>query len=85
MFQYSMMSWLNRQNSDEISFGELFYQLLEEVQGAALFNALEMMLFLFVEIFAEDFSLSIEKLNETVNKFIKNLPERTKIFMQSAA
>ncbi|MBI9096283.1 MAG: hypothetical protein JEY71_15550 [Sphaerochaeta sp.] len=39
MFQYSMMSYLNRQNSDEISYGELFYRLLEEVQDAALFNA----------------------------------------------
>ena len=85
MFQYSMMSWLNRQNSDEISFGELFYQLLEEVQDAALFNALEIMLSLFVEILAEDFSLSIEKLNESMNKFIKNLPERMKVYMQSAS
>jgi len=40
MFQYSMLSWLNRNNSDEISFGELFYQLLEEVQDVALFNAI---------------------------------------------
>jgi hypothetical protein len=77
------MSWLNRQNSDELSFGELFYQLLEDVQDAALFNALEMMLF--IEVLAEDFELSIEKLNETVNKFIKNLPEKMKIFVQSAS
>jgi hypothetical protein len=85
MFQYSMLSWLNRQNSDEISFGELFYQLLEEVQDAALFNALELMLSLFVEIIASEFSLPTEKLNETMNKFLKQLPQRLKMCLESAA
>lgn len=85
MFQYSMMSCLNRQNSDEISYGELFYRLLEEVQDSALFNALTMMLSLFVETISEDFKISIEELNKSMNKFIKNLPQRLKICLESAA
>ena len=70
MFQYSILSWLNRQNSDEISFGELFSQLLEEVQDAALFNAIELMLSLFIETIASAYSIPIEKLNESMNKFL---------------
>lgn len=85
MFQYSMMSYLNRQNSDEISYGELFFRLLEEVQDAALFNALEIMLSLFVETICEDFGLPIEALNESMNKFIKRLPQRLKTYLESAA
>ena len=56
MFQYAMLSWLNRQSSDEIGFGELFYQLLEEVQDAALFAAQELTLTLFVEVIADEYS-----------------------------
>jgi len=83
MFQYSMMSYLNRQNSDEISFGELFYRLLEEVQDAALFNALKMMLSLFVDTISKDLSIPIETLNESMNNFIKTMPERLKICLES--
>ena len=85
MFQYSILSWLNRQNSDEISFGELFYQLLEEVQDAALFNAIEMMLSLFIETIASEFSIPIEKLNESMNKFLKQLPEKLKTCLELTA
>ena len=74
MFQYSMLSWLNRNNSDEISFGELFYQLLEEVQDVALFNAIELVLSLFIENIASEYSLPLEKLIETLNKFLRQLP-----------
>jgi len=63
MFQYSMLSWLNRNNADEISFGELIHQLLEEVQDVALFNAIELVLSLFIEIIASEYSLSLEKLD----------------------
>lgn len=85
MFQYSMISYLNHQNSDEISYGELFYRLLEEVQDAALFNALEMMLSLFVETISEDFDIPVEALNESMNKFIKRLPQRLKVCLESAS
>lgn len=74
MFQYSMLSWLNRNNADEISFGELFHQLLEEVQDVALFNAIELILSLFIEIIASEYSLSLEKLEVTLKKFLSHLP-----------
>ena len=85
MFQYSMLSWLNRNNSDEISFGELFYQLIEEVQDIALFNAIELVLSLFVETIASEYSLPLEKLNETVNNFLRQLPLILKNNFKSAA
>ena len=78
MFQYAMLSWLNRRNSDEISFGELFHQLLEEVQDAALFHAIELVLALFVETLASEYSMPLEKLNAAMNKFLKQLPEKLK-------
>ena len=85
MFQYSMLSWLNRNNSDEISFGELFYQLLEEVQDVALFNAIELVLSLFIETIASEYSLPLEKLNETLNKFLRQLPLTLKKHLESVA
>ena len=85
MFQYSMLSWLNRNNSDEISFGELFYQLLEEVQDVALFNAIELVLSLFVETIASEYSFPLEKLNETVNNFLRQLPLILKNHFESVA
>ena len=85
MFQYSMLSWLNRNNSDEISFGELFYQLLEEVQDVALFNAIELVLSLFIETIASEYSLPLEKLNETLNKFLRQLPLTLKNHLGSVA
>lgn len=84
MFQYAMLSWLNRQNSDEIGFGELFYQLLEEVQDAALFAALELTLTLFVEVIADEYSLPPDRLNDTLNRFLKSLPQRLRIYLENA-
>ena len=83
LFQYAMLSWLNRRNSDEISFGELFHQLLEEVQDAALFNAIELVLSLFIETIASEYSLSLEKLNETMNMFLRQLPQKLKNHFES--
>jgi len=80
-----MLSWLNRRNSDEISFGELFHQLLEEVQDAALFNAIELVLSLFIETIASEYSLSLEKLNETMNMFLRQLPQKLKNHFASVA
>lgn len=85
MFQYAMLSWLNRQSSDEISFGELFYQLLEEVQDAELFNAIELVLSLFIETIVSEYSLPKEKLIETMNRFLMQLPQRLKMYLESAA
>ncbi len=85
MFQYAMLSWLNRQNSDELSFGELFYQLLEDVQDAALFHAIELVLALFVETLASEYSMPPEKLNEAMNKFLMQLPEKLKTCLDLAA
>lgn len=85
MFQYAMLSWLNRQNSDEIGFGELFYQLLEEVQDTALFHAIELVLTLFVETLASEYAMPPGKLNEAMNKFLKQLPERLKTCLVLAA
>ncbi len=85
MFQYSMLSWLNRNNSDEISFGELFYQLLEEVQDVALFYAIELVLSLFIENIASEYSLPLEKLIETLNKFLRQLPLVLKKHFESVA
>lgn len=85
MFQYAMLSCLNRQSSDELSFGELFYQLLEEVQDAALFNAIELVLSLFIETIVSEYSLPKEKLIETMNKFLKQLPQRLRTYLESAA
>lgn len=85
MFQYAMLSWLNRQNSDEIGFGELFYQLLEEVQDTALFHAIELVLTLFVETLASEYAMPPGKLNEAMNKFLKQLPERLKTCLDLAA
>jgi len=82
---YAMLSWLNLQNSDEISFGELFYQLLEEVQDTALFHAIELVLTLFVETLASEYAMPPEKLNEAMNKFLKQLPERLKTCLDLAA
>ncbi len=85
MFQYSMLSWLNRNNSDEISFGELFHQLLEEVQDVALFNAIELILSMFIETIASEYSLPLEKLNETLNQFFRQLPLILKNHFESVA
>ncbi|MGB4407105.1 MAG: transposase [Sphaerochaeta sp.] len=83
MFQYSMMSYLNCQNSDEIRYGELFYRLLEEVQDEALFNALEMMLPLFVGTISGDFDLPVEALNESM-KGPSRVPEHVLHHTESA-
>ena len=85
MFQYSMLSWMNRNNSDEISFGELFHQLLEEVQDVALFNAIGLILSMFIETIASEYSLPLEKLNETLNKFLRQLPLTLKNHFESVA
>jgi len=60
MFQYSMLSWMNRNNSDEISFGELFHQLPPEVQDVALFNAIKLILSMFIKTIASEYSLPLE-------------------------
>jgi len=83
MFQYSMLSWMNRNNSDEISFGELFHQLPPEVQDVALFNAIKLILSMFIETIASEYSLPLEKLNETLNKFLRQLPLTLKNHFES--
>jgi len=85
MFQYSMLSWMNRNNSDEISFGELFYQLLEEVQDIALFNAIKLIMSLFIETIASEYSIPLDKLNETLNNFLRQLPHILKSQSESVA
>ena len=85
MFQYSMFPWLNRKDSNETRFGKLYHQLLEEVQDVILFNAIELVLSLFMETIASEFSFPLGKLNETVNKFLKQLPQTLKDHMESGA
>jgi len=78
MVQFALLSWLNRKQSDEVGFGELFHQLLEEVQDLALVNAIELVLSWFIQTIASEYSLSLDKLNETLNRFLRQLPEMLK-------
>jgi len=55
------------------------------VQDVALFNAIELVLSLFIETIASEYSLPPEKLNETLNKFLKKLPLTLKNHFESVA
>jgi hypothetical protein len=75
MVQFALLSWMNRKQADEVSYGELFHRLIEEVQDIALVNAIEIVLSLFVQNLASEYSIPLDKLNETMNRFLRNLPE----------
>ncbi len=52
---------------------------------AETFNAIELVLSLFVETIASEYSLPLEKLNETVNNFLRQLPLILKNHFESVA
>ena len=72
--QYMMLSHLRRINTDERSIGELFLAMVEEMKDAAFDNALELILYLFIDKAVQAEPHLQQKLYELADLFISTLP-----------
>jgi len=73
--QYMMLSYIRRLNTDERSIGELFLSMVEEIKDAAFDNALELILYLFIDKVCQTEPHLQEKLYAMAEVFIDNLPD----------
>jgi len=73
--QYMMLSYMRRLNTDERSIGELFLSMVEELKDAAFDNALELILYLFIDKICQSEPHLQERLYVMAELFIDNLPE----------
>lgn len=76
--QYMMLSYMRRISTDERSIGELFLSMVEEMKDAAFENALELMLYMFIDKICQTEPHLQEKLYEMAELFIDNLPDLMK-------
>lgn len=72
--QYMMLSYMRRLNTDERSIGELFLSMVEEIKDAAFDNALELILYLFIDKVCQTEPHLQVKLYEIAELFIDDLP-----------
>ncbi len=73
--QYMMLSHLRRVNTDERSIGELFLAMVEEMKDAAFDNAMELILYLFIDKVAQAEPQLQQRLYELADLFISTLPD----------
>lgn len=73
--QYMMLSYMRRLNTDERSIGELFLSMVEELKDAAFDNALELILYLFIDKICQSEPHLQEKLFALAELFIDSLPQ----------
>ncbi|MPM60017.1 IS4 family transposase ISGur1 [bioreactor metagenome] len=73
--QYMMLSYLRRLNTDERSIGELFLAMVEEMKDTAFDNAMELILYLFIDKVAQAEPQLQQRLYELADLFISTLPD----------
>lgn len=73
--QYMMLSYMRRLNTDERSIGELFLSMVEELKDAAFDNALELILYLFIDKICQSEPHLQQKLFALAELFIDSLPQ----------
>jgi hypothetical protein len=76
--QYMMLSYMRRLNTDERSIGELFLSMIEEIKDAAFDNALELILYMFIDKVCQTEPHLQEKLYAMAELFIDSLPDMMK-------
>jgi len=69
-----MLSYMRRLNTDERSIGELFLSMVEEIKDAAFDNALELILYMFIDKVCQTEPHLQDKLYAMAELFIENLP-----------
>ena len=74
-----MLSYMRRLNTDERSIGELFLSMVEEFKDAAFDNALELILYLFIDKICQSEPHLQEKLFALAEFFIDSLQQMMRI------
>ena len=77
--QCMMLSYMRRLNTDERSIGELFLSMVEEFKDAAFDNALELILYLFIDKICQSEPHLQEKLFALAEFFIDSLQQMMRI------
>jgi hypothetical protein len=72
--QYMMLSYMRRLNTDERSIGALFLSMVEEIKDAAFDNALELILYMFIDKVCRTEPHLQEKMYAMAELFIDDLP-----------
>lgn len=71
---YMMLALTEREQKDDRTFGELFYDMLEELSDLTFVEAIFQLFELFKEAFKDEFVLSEEILDNILQAFIGKLP-----------
>lgn len=76
--QYMMLAYMHRLNTDDRSIGDLFLSMVEEIKDAAFDNAMEIILYMFVDKICQSEPHLQQKLYMMADLFIDDLPDLMK-------
>jgi hypothetical protein len=72
--RYIMLAVMARKNTDEKTFGDLFFYYCEEIKSITFAEALQLILTMLNDFLMKSFSLSEKKVHELLLNFISSLP-----------
>ncbi|MEY2829853.1 MAG: hypothetical protein RIQ33_1711 [Bacteroidota bacterium] len=74
--RYLMISYTVRNNTDDRTFGDLFYYFCDELQDVKVQEAMDLLMTYFEDFLKDSFSLQNDVLATYLNKFISSLPSK---------
>jgi len=83
--RYMMLALDKRLEEDPRSFGELFFDICDELPDTTLVKALVMLLGTFLDVAAEKYSLADDEIDSLLDAFMDALPEPFKKSLQRCA
>jgi hypothetical protein len=75
--RYIYLAWHSRQNTDVRTYGELYYQVWDELQDVTFQEAMERVLTILQKIMIDNFPAVAEKIHTLFTLFMQTLPSYT--------
>ncbi|WP_343032789.1 IS4 family transposase [Anaerotalea alkaliphila] len=83
--RYILLAVENRKETDQRSFGELFYSVTDEMEDITLQEAMLMLMQAFLSTIEDKLSLTERQLNEFLDAFFMNLPQPLQLGLKRCA
>ena len=72
--RFSMFSFISREKNDGRTFGDLFYNFIDEVKSITFWEAFKMIIELLKQFLKDKLTLDDQLIDELLNEFINSLP-----------